>query len=89
MDGLWYGLGAEYYSGNVFNDSTSSSGGNYITKAILAEGLVGYRWGSEGWANQVGAGLAIGFELEFSQPEGGEEVFQRVYPVLTYEIEFF
>lgn len=90
MDGLWYGLGAEYYSQDLLNsESAGDGGGHYIVKAVIASGLVGYRWGSESWANQVGAGLGVGFELEFSQPEGAAETFQRVYPTLVYEIEFF
>jgi hypothetical protein len=92
LDGLWYGLGAEYiYSDLYFEDfSVGESGrGNYITKAVIAEGLIGYRWGSDGWANQVGAGLGLAFEVEFIQPMDGVEEFQQVYPVVVYEIEFF
>ena len=89
MDGLWYGLGAEYYTQDVLNSSEASYGGHYIVRAVIASGLVCYRWGSESWANQVGAGIGMGFELEFSQPSGGEASFQRIYPALVYEIEFF
>ena len=89
LDGIWYGLALEYLATQVTSGHFPEGDNQYRTEALLAEGLVGVRWGSDGWGHLLGGGLGLAYELEFAKPTDADDTFQRVYPVLVYEVEVF
>jgi hypothetical protein len=86
LDGLFYGLGAEYVTSSVSHNEYTQ--GTYDSTALVPNFIVGYRGGS----HLFGAGLGINVELEKTTPDDdpdGPEEGWPMYPLLTYEIALF
>jgi hypothetical protein len=105
LDGVFYGVGAEYVSTVVRNsyytdkckptmllDATCE--GIYEEESVFPLGLIGYRWGSDTWVNQMSVGIGVNVSLKHKVPDTEEAKADdagptSMYFVASYEIGIF
>ncbi len=84
-------MGAEYVSTVVRNSYYDDT---YEEESVFPLGLIGYRWGSDTWVNQMSVGIGVNVSLKHKVPDNEEakaddEGPTSMYFVASYEIGIF